>query len=320
MTKLRTLPRASVSCLALAISASAAMADPATYAGPQDALDAFVTALDTHDVEALLTVFGPEARDLLTTGNPVEDAENRAVLQIMYAEGYRFQPEDDDSVTLLLGADAWPFPVPLVKQDGSWHFDVVAGRDEITDRDIGLNELDVIDLLTAYVDVQANYRLSDHNGDGVLEFASTILSTEPGTRDGLFWAVPDSPVGAQLARASFDGYSDGSADYEPEPLMGYYFRVLHGQGDLAPGGALDYIINGHQLAGHAILAVPADYDATGVHTFMVAENGIILQADLGEDTLTVARDITLYNPDDAWTPVDVMTLGETETLGQALGQ
>lgn len=317
---LTTRPLRVVLCCALALAGSGpAMAAPGTYATPQDALDAFVGALQQSDRDALLTVFGPESEDVLSTGNPVEDAENRLVVQLMYNEGYRFQPQPDGAVILLLGEDAWPFPLPLVKDEAGWYFDSVAGLSEIIDREIGLNEIDVIELMAAYVDVQAEYRLSDQNGDGVMEFASHILSTEPGTRDGLFWYGAESPMGGLIARASFDGYSDGTTDFEPDPLMGYYFRVLHSQGDLAPGGAMDYIINGYQVAGHALLAVPADYGETAIHTFMVSENGIILQADLGEDTLALAGAITLYNPGDDWIPAVPLIDPDLKSLGQALG-
>ncbi|SFT83534.1 DUF2950 family protein [Sedimentitalea nanhaiensis] len=287
-----------LSCL----TAGALAAEPARYVSPYEALMAFVAALDGGGPEAVLTVFGPENQELISTGDPGQDKKNRIALLNMYQEGYRFEPQQDGSIVLAFGADAWPFPVPLARTGDSWAFDAAAGYDEVLNREIGGNELEVIDLVDAYGDVQAAFRLTDYDDDGIMEFARQIIAT-PGTRDGLYWPGPDSPLGERLARASADGFSDGEQDFQPEPYSGYYFRILTGQTDAAPGGAMSYMVNDDMLAGHALLAVPADYGISGVHSFMVSENGLILQADLGENTLEIARDMLLYDPSETWSPV-----------------
>lgn len=289
--------------LALALAAAPAFAAPAAYATPQDALDAMIAALQARDRAAALTVFGAEAEDLIYSGDPDTDAERREKLLEAYGEGYRFAPRTEGGVQILFGADGWPFPIPLVRDGATWHFDIEAGRDELADREIGLNELDIIELMGAYVDLQAEFRLIDHDGDGVMEFAATIISTDGG-RDGLYWEGDDSPIGIRMARASADGFSDGEADHAPEPYRGYYFSILDEQGPAAPGGPLSYLANGHMVAGHALIAFPASYGETGVNTFLVGENGIVYEADLGDDTVDLADAIRLYDPGADWMPVD----------------
>ena len=293
----------STATLLLCLAAAPALADPADYASPQEALDAMVAALEAHDRSAMQTVFGPEAEDLLSSGDPAEDQRRREALLAAYGEGYRFAPRAEGGVEILLGADGWPFPIPLVRDGAAWQFDIAAGREEVADREIGLNELDVIDLMQAYVDLQAEYRLVDHDGDGVMEFAAAIISSE-GARDGLYWDGEDSPIGIGMARASADGFNDGVADHAPDPYRGYYFRILDAQGAAAPGGALTYLVNGHMLAGHALIGFPAVYGETGVNTFLVAENGIVYQADLGPDTVELADAIDSFEPGPDWQPVD----------------
>lgn len=278
-------------------------ADPARFETPFDALEGMIAALEADKPKAVLDVFGPEAEDLLSSGSQAEDNENRVKLLAAYHQGYRLVPQEDGSVVIALGEDGWPFPVPLARGDGGWSFDIEAGREEVANRTIGLNEIDVIDLLDAYVDVQAEFRLVDHDGDGVMEFASQIISSAE-TRDGLFWPGQDSLVGEALARASETGYNDGAKDHDPEPYLGYYFRILTRQTAAAPGGEMDYLVNGNMVGGHAILAVPANYGETGVHSFMVSENGVILEAVLGEETLETAAQIDAYDPGPDWKPAE----------------
>ncbi|WP_424973375.1 DUF2950 family protein [Dinoroseobacter sp. S124A] len=284
-------------CLASPLSA-----DPMSFPTPQDALDAFAGALTTPGRAALLGVFGDDAAETLSTGDPVEDRLHRIELIALMAEGYRMTTDAEGQVTLLLGAEGWPFPIPLSRGTEGWAFDLEAGRAEIAAREIGHNELDVITLLEAYVDVQSAFRLTDHDGDGVMEFAGSIISSDA-ARDGLYWPGAGSPLGQRFARATLFGYNDGIEDHPAEPLTGYYFRLLDGQGPSAPGGEMSYRIGENMVAGHAMLAVPAIYGETGVHSFLVAENGIVLEADLGPDTLTSAEAITRYDPGSDWTPV-----------------
>lgn len=286
----------------LAMATGPALSDSVLFETPQTALDAFVQALKADDQNKLLEIFGPEAEDLIGTGDPAEDQQRRRDVLGMYAEGYRFQPEND-GVVLLLGEDSWPFPIPILQGETGWRFDLEAGIEELSAREIGLNELDVIETLEAYVDLQAAFRLVDHNGDGVMEFARTIIS-DPGERNGLLWPDEDSFVGAALARAAVSGWSDGEADFEPEPFLGYYFTILHGQGPDAPGGAYSYFVGDRFVAGHALLAAPSDYGETGVHSFLVGENGIVYEADFGPDTLDIFADISTYDPGANWSPIE----------------
>lgn len=287
-----------LTCLAAAPLA----AEPARYATPYDAVSAMMSALQAGDKVAVLRVFGPENEDLISSGDPAQDARNRVGLLQLHAQGYRMVPQEDGGFVIAFGADGWPFPVPLQSGPDGWSFDAEAGYQEVADRALGLNEIEVIDLLDAYVDVQATFRLSDQDGDGVMEFASQIISSAD-ERNGLFWPGQDSPLGARLARASDSGFNDGKQDRDPEPYMGYYFRILTRQGDAAPGGAMDYLVNGNMVGGHALLAVPADFGSSGLHSFMVSENGVILQAVLGEETLEIAASIEAFDPGPDWTPV-----------------
>ncbi len=284
--------------------AGAGIAEPARYATPQDALDALMTGLRAADKSAVLTVFGEDAADYLSEGDPVEDQINRLALIGLYQEGYRFEPQEDNSVMIALGVEGWLFPIPIAKgAEGQWSFDNEAGREEVRLREIGGNELEIIELLDAYVDVQRNFRQTDMDGDGVMEFAQQVISSSPEARDGLFWPEEDTLLGELFARASATGYNDGTSDQPPEPFFGYYFRVLTEQSDAAPGGAMSYIVNGNMVGGHAMLAVPAVYGETGLHSFMVSENGVILEAILGEETLELASEMTAYDPTEEWTPV-----------------
>ncbi|WP_170334076.1 DUF2950 family protein [Ruegeria arenilitoris] len=294
--------RSVISFALIALSAGPALSDGASFDTPQTALDAFVEALKADDQSKLLEIFGSEAEDLIGTGDPAEDQERRQEVLGMYAEGYRFQPEDD-GVVLLLGEDAWPFPIPILRGEDGWQFDLEAGIEELSAREIGLNELEVIELLEAYVDLQAAFRLVDHNGDGVMEFAQTIIA-DPEERNGLFWPDEDSFVGAALARAAATGWSDGEADYEAEPFLGYYYTILQAQGPNAPGGAYSYFVGDRFVAGHALLAVPSDYGETGIHSFLVGENGIVYEADFGPETLERSAEITTYDPGSDWSPVE----------------
>jgi hypothetical protein len=289
---------AAVLSSALALPLAAQDAAP-IYETPQAALDALVAAISAGDAAAAVAAMDPAATDLVEAEDPEAVAETLSDLTERYREGYRFVPQGADAVVIELGKDGWPFPVPILRGPDGWRFDAAAAREEILARQIGANELDVIDTLDAYVDIQRDFRLVDHDGDGVLEFASAILSSE-GRRDGLYWPGDDSPLGDVAARASLDGVDADAGDESAVPYQGYFYRILTAQGDAAPGGAMSYLVNGQMVAGHALLAVPAVYGETGVHTFMVGENGVVLQADLGPDSLDAAFGITAFDPGEGW--------------------
>lgn len=289
--------------LILTASAAASQSEAPVYQTPQAALETLVAAMEAGDAEAAINAIDPAARDLVKSDDPAATAEAMKDLLALYHVGYRFVPEDVGRITIVLGEDAWPFPVSLRKGPQGWSFDTETAREEIRNREIGDGELGAIDVLKAYVDIQAAYRKTDHDGDGVLEFAASLISTE-GKRDGLYWPGGDSPVGDVAARASLDGYSEDGTDATPEPLGGYYFRVLTAQGPSAPGGAMSYLVNGNMLAGHAALAVPAEYGVSGINSFMVSETGTVYQADLGPETLDVAFGLSAFDPGPGWEPVE----------------
>jgi hypothetical protein len=295
--------------LILSVMSGAAWAEPARFETPEAAVAAMVAALEAGNREAVLGIFGPENEDILSTGNREEDREVWGTFLKGLRTFSRIEVEaaDGNVATLFAGREMWPFPVQLVRTEGMWSFDAESTREEIRMRRIGRNELAVIAIMRRAGEIQAAYRRTDHDGDGVMEFAASILSS-PGNRDGLYWPLepgaPPSPFGETIARAAFTGYSEGGKDYEPEPFEGYYFRILHGQGDAAQGGAYSYMVAGNMVAGHAVIACPAVYGDSGIMSFMVGENGILYEADLGEDTLAKCRDIVAFDPGEGWVTVD----------------
>lgn len=296
-------------CLSLVLIASAgpAAAEPARFETPEAAVSALVAALETGDKAEVLRIFGPENEDVVSTGDAQEDRELWGGFLSDVRAVSRLGVEADGRAVLYAGRDVWPFPAPLVSRDGAWSFDADSAREEVLARRIGRNELAVIGIMRRAGEIQAAYRRTDHDGDGVLEFAASILSS-PGARDGLYWpeepgAAP-SPFDDTIARASFTGYSLDGEDRDPEPFEGYYFRVLQGQGESAPGGAYSYMVAGNMVAGHALVACPAVYGDTGIMSFMVGEGGVVYEADLGEDTLSRAIEIDLFDPGEEWSPVE----------------
>jgi hypothetical protein len=286
------------------IAANAARAQEApVYPSPDAALAAVVTALRDGPEGAVEAAFGPGSLDVISTGDADLDAQNKQNFLAMWDEGYSFETQADGTIVVDLGSDGWPFPIPLRKSDAGWNFDLAAGREELALRDIGYNEIDIIDLMAGYVRAQAEYRQRDYDGDGVMEFAAHILSL-PGQRDGLYWPQGDSPAGDLIARAEATGYAVDGQDMSPEPYLGYYFRILDHQSANAPGGALPYGVNGNMVSGHALIAVPAEYGVSGITSFMVSENGRILEADLGEESIDAALAMDGYDPDDRWQPVN----------------
>jgi Protein of unknown function (DUF2950) len=298
-----TLKMHLLASVALVLGAAAALAEPASYPTPEAATEAFVTALEARDRAALLAIFGPEAEDLIGSGDPEQDAEARDRFLTEYGTFHQLVPAGDNRTELQIGRTLWVFPIAMVNSDAGWSFDAAGAREEILARRIGMNELDVIELMRKAVAVQAAFRQTDYDGDGVMEFASAILST-PGSRDGLYWppedGAPESPIGAFMAQAAADGVTIDGVDQAPLPFLGYYFRILTSQGAAAPGGAHDYMVAGNMVAGHALLAYPAEPGDSGIMSFMVGENGQIYEANLGDATLEVAGAIDSFDPAEGW--------------------
>lgn len=293
----------STTVLILTASAAVSQTEAPVYMTPQSALESLVAAMEAGDADAAINAIDPSACDLVKSDDPATTAETMKDLLALYQVGYRFVPEEADRVSIVLGEDGWPFPVSLLKGPKGWSYDTKTAREEIRNREIGAAELGAIEVLRTYVDIQTAYRKTDPDGDGVLEFAASLISSE-GKHDGLYWPGSDSPVGDIAARASLDGYSEDGGDTTADPLGGYYFRVLNAQGPSAPGGAMSYLVNGNMLAGHAALAVPAEYGVSGINSFLVSEAGTVYQADLGPDTLDVAFGLTAYDPGPGWEPVE----------------
>ena len=280
-----------------------ALADQPYFASPEAALAALETTLQHKDGDALAALLGPEHRDDLIGGDPAQARQWMDQLNVAVDQGARLETNADGSLTVILGRQDWPMPVPLVKEAAGWRFDTAAGIEEIDDRRVGSNELAAIGLLRTYVEAQLQYAQADRDGDQVLEYAQRIVST-PGQQDGLYWAPegqqPLSPLGPAVAEA--DAYA---RDYHQhgEPYHGYYFKILTGQGASPPGGAYDYVINGNMIAGFAMVAWPADYGHSGVMTFAVSHQGIVYERDLGPETEKLAPEIATYDPDSGWDEV-----------------
>ena len=294
--------------LALALPVCVFAAGEQTFASPQEAIDALVSAAKNSDTNAMHTIFGPEREELVSPDAvQATEAFNKFVQRV--TEKVQLATNSDSSMTLELGTDGWPFPIPLVKQNDRWFFDTAAGKDEILARRIGRNEIGVINVLTAYVDAQREYDSEDRMGDGVMAYAQHLRST-PGTHDGLFWPAknpddPLSPLGPLIAQARVEGYHHTAKmlNEQSAPYHGYYFRILTRQGKHAPGGKYDYIINGRMIAGFALVAWPAEWKNTGVMTFIVNQEGRIYQKNLGPKTAKIASAMTDFDPDDTWTLV-----------------
>jgi hypothetical protein len=274
-----------------------------TFASPDDAGNGLLNAVKTGDLNSVLPIFGTGSKDVITSGDPVQDKAVAGAFVAGYGQMHRWRKMPDGSQILLIGADNFPFPIPLKKNDaGQWFFDTAAGKDEIVRRRIGRNELAVIDVFDALGDAQADY-YSRVQG-GTKQYALKFIS-DPGTQDGLYWESPDgqpkSPLGPLLAYATAEGYSAKPAAHQP--FHGYYFRMLTKQGSNAAGGARDYVVNGKMVGGFAFVAYPAEYGNSGVMTFMMSQDGVLVQKNLGKDTEATASAITEFNPDSSWTVV-----------------
>ena len=276
-----------------------------TFASPDEAVKSLVGALKAEDTKMLAAIFGPGSEDIFSSGDPVADKAEHELFITRYEQKNSLEEEATGKVILSIGDEDWPFAIPIVKEAGAWRFDTLQGRDELLARRIGRNELDVIQVCLAYVDAQREYARKDRNGDGLREYARKFMSA-PGKHDGLYWEAKEgdeqSPLGPLLAEAQEEGYSGRPAGSEPVPYHGYYYLILTAQGKNAPGGAYDYTVNGKMIGGFAMVAYPADYGNSGVMTFIVNHDDVVYQKDLGENTEELVKDMTLFDPDETWTP------------------
>ncbi len=286
-------------------SAAATAAGQQVFPSGTVAAKALVAAAHTDDMAALSSILGGDAKEILSSGDPVADNNARDNFVAKYDEMHRLAYDDKGRVTLYLGADNWPFPIPLVKKADGWVFNTASGKRELLYRRIGPNELFTIDVLADLAEAQQEYASETLDDGGVKHFAQKIQS-DPGKHDGLYWPVSsgeeESPIGPLIADATAEGYKTGTGT--PIPFHGYYYRVLTRQGKNAPSGAKDYLEEEKMTQGFAFLAYPATYRASGVMTFMINQDGVIVQKDLGADTAKVASETTEYNPDATWREVD----------------
>jgi hypothetical protein len=276
------------------------------FATPEDAVAALKGAVASQDTADLRRIFGPEAEDIQNPDR-VQATNDLAEFADALNTKSRIVRESDTKYVVEAGTNSWPFPVPIVQTNGGWYFDTAAGKDEILNRRIGKNELEVLDTMRAYVDAQREYAGQYRNGNDVLEYAQKLAST-PGKQDGLYWP-PDldgqmSPLGPLVADAQTEGYKVKAQGQETTraPFHGYYFKILRRQGKDAPGGKYDYVINGHMIAGFGLVAWPADYGNSGIMTFIVNQQGRVYQRDLGPKTEKLAPAINAYDPGPGWSP------------------
>jgi hypothetical protein len=283
--------------------ASTTAAAPKRFDTPEQAADALLAAAEKYDEKALREIFGGGNDDIFVTSKSPDDKQRAAEFA---AEGREkreisVEPKGGDRALLLVGKEDWPFAVPIVKKSGKWSFDAKAGRQELLYRRIGANELDAIRLCDGYVEAQHEYAQRKRQGYEVNQYAQRIISS-PGKQDGLAWKNPDGswggPVGEKVAQAIQQGYSNKSTPYH-----GYFFKILKGQGPAAPHGQMDYVIKGAMIGGFALAAAPAEYRVTGVKTFIVSQDGVVYQKDLGPSTLEQFSKLERFNPDKSWTPV-----------------
>jgi hypothetical protein len=289
----------------------AAIAAPASvkqqsFATPDEALTAVVEDLKSDNRSDLIKIFGPGIEPILNSGDPVADQNARQRFVAAAEENHRFDGTGD-TLTLVIGKDEWPFPIPIKKVDDRWRFDTAAGKEEILDRRIGENELSTIQTMLAYVDAQGDYADFQRQRSGMPEYAQRILSS-PGKMDGLYWpsaeGQPQSPLGPLVAAARAVGYRRSAKAEEPSPYRGYLYKVLTAQGPNAPGGAIDYIVNGRMIGGFGLVAWPARYGDSGVMTFMVNHDDVVYQKNLGPQTAKLAPAISRFDPDPSWQKVE----------------
>jgi len=294
--------------LALTLCQLALAATPAkqkSFATPEEAVKAAFGAAKNNDDKELLAIYGPRANELLYSGDAVADKQRRERVLAAYDEKVSIASEGESRI-IKVGKSEWPYPIPLVKNAEGWVFDTEKGREEILNRRIGQNELDAIQVSLAYVDAQREFATKDRDRNALLEYAQKFRS-DPGKKNGLYWEAkagePQSPLGLFVADARSQGYGSTKASDKPVPYRGYYYRILTAQGKDAAGGAYSYLVKGKMIGGFALVAYPAEYENSGVMTFIVNHDGKVFQKNLGKDTAKLAQGMKEYNPDSSWSAV-----------------
>jgi Protein of unknown function (DUF2950) len=272
------------------------------FATPEEAVKAFAAAMQSNDEPELLSILGPTAKELISSGDPVRDKKQREMFISEYDRKNSITQEGAKRV-LVIGEKDWPFPIPLVKKADRWVFDTKAGKEEILNRRIGENELSTVQTLLAVVDAQREYAMNDRDNDGLRGYAEKFRS-DPGKKNGLYWETKPgeepSPLGELVADARAEGYARTGTKQGPMPFHGYYFRMLKKQGKNAPGGAFDYVVKNKMIGGFAVVAYPAAYGSSGVMTFVVNHEGVVYEKDLGKNTAKTANAMKAFDPDKTW--------------------
>jgi Protein of unknown function (DUF2950) len=305
--KMRTKTLLAAFLLASLLFAEAAnAADQKTFATPDEAVQALFKASKDENQEEMLAVFGDEGKELVFSGDAVQDKARMQRFAKAYETKHVLVRKDANTRILQVGANGWPMPIPLVNDGGKWRFDTAAGKQELLYRGIGHNELGAIAACRGFIDAQKDYAAVGHDGLPAGIYAQRLMS-EPGKQNGLYWETkedePTSPAGPFLAKAGGEGYGGTPASTSSEPYHGYFFRILKAQGSAAKDGAKSYLSDGNLTRGVALVAFPAQYTVSGVMTFIINQRGIVYQKDLGDQTSDVASAMTEYNPDSTWTKV-----------------
>jgi hypothetical protein len=272
-----------------------------TFSSAEDASSALIAAIQSNDENAMLIVLGQDAKQIVSSGDQVEDKERRANMVMKYEQMHRLVREPDGTTTIYIGAENWPMPIPLVVKGNRWYFDTDAAKKEILYRRVGRNEISTIGVCRELVKAQKEYYSTEH------QYAQKIFS-DAGQHNGLYWKAADgeplSPIGPLVASAVAEGYAAGRDD-APTPYRGYFYHIMTSQGKNAPGGAKSYIANGKMSSGFAFVAYPAEYRSSGVMTFIVGEDGVVYQKDLGKKADVYAKSMKEYNPDSSWRKAEV---------------
>ena len=274
-----------------------------SFKSPEEAVKALVGAVKGNDTKELLAIFGSSGKELIFSGDEVADKTGRSHFIKAYEEMNKLVNENEAKVILHVGNGDWPFPIPVVKKGDSWLFDTAAGKEEVLNRRIGRNELNAIQVCLAYVDAQREYALKDRDSGKLLEYAQRFISRK-GVKDGLYWEAkegePQSPLGHLMAKATQEGYTGKKPGGRRNPYHGYYYRILKAQNEHASGGEYDYVVKGKMIGGFALVAYPAEYGNSGVMTFIVNQDGVVYEKNLGEDTEKIAAGMGKFDPDNTW--------------------
>ena len=295
------------SVIGLGMIVLAASTGPASaqqnFKSPEEATQALVAAAKADDLKKVIAILGAAGRDIVASGDKVADKNARAKFLAYYDAGHRITQDGENKAVLVIGQEEWPFPIPLVRAAGNWHFDAAAGGEEILVRRIGRNERNAVQVSLAYVDAQNEYARMDPQKNGAPVYAQRIIS-RPGKKDGLYWPTKEgqaaSPLGELAAAAAREGYKSGKGK---KPYYGYYYKILKGQRSVERGGSYDYVVHGKMIGGFALVAYPAQYRNSGVMTFIVNHEGAVYQKDLGSHTAQVASRMSSFNPDSTWQKV-----------------